>query len=420
MKVLADALPFLVVAPDPPRPGALERRAPAPPVTEEAALCASALRGDTEAWSALVHKHNHRVVVTLLARGIRIDRAKDIAQEAWIRLVEQQRQGRLDRLQLPGLAIAQATFLALEACRREATARRHDPIDEPAVAAALADPRGDAESRMITEERVARAIDVLGCCSPSAREVFRLAYGGRWAEPRRCGQARRVVAPAGATDSLRSARPTAKRVGRSGGRMTGRHATSAELELYVMGALDGGSAEWLEVHAATCEVCASALAHEANLEMAFEQVSKRATRTLGVLRAAGYGGAGLVAVAAGLLLWIGRGSAPVAGESASSSAVHAHGGRRDSRRTQRCVGWTADRALSTCPGLSDSLALRHLRDAARPPLSTTMRRELLPNRVPFFGEVESHVVEVVESQRAIFSELRADVDTAIEQARQKT
>ena len=176
MKIAADAIPLLGVL-EAHRPVAVERAASAT-ARDDAALCLAAMRGDAEAWSSLVHKHNHRVVVTLLARGIRIDRAKDIAQEAWIRLVEQQRQGRLDRLQLPGLAIAQATFLALEACRRDAHAKRHDSIDESAVASALADPRDDAESRMITEERVQRAIEVLSQCNPSAREVFRLAYGG--------------------------------------------------------------------------------------------------------------------------------------------------------------------------------------------------------------------------------------------------
>lgn len=179
MKSFADAAPpfgFFTAgvqrAPSPPSPAA----ASAP--NDDGALCSAALTGDAQAWSALVDRYNHRVVVALLARGIRIDRAKDIAQEAWMRLVEQQRLGKLDRLQLPGLAITQATFLALESQRREASARRHDPIDEPKIACALADPRSDAESRMMTEERVTRAVDVLSRCSPSARKVFRLAYGG--------------------------------------------------------------------------------------------------------------------------------------------------------------------------------------------------------------------------------------------------
>jgi RNA polymerase sigma-70 factor (ECF subfamily) len=174
MKAYADVLPF----PGAPLVGTATRaEPPAPPPTEEA-LCAAALRGEVAAWNALIQRHNHRVVVSLLARGLRIDRAKDVAQEAWMRLVEQQRLGRLERLQLPGLAIAQATFLALESARREATARRHEDVDEPAIAAALSDPRDNAESRLLTEERVARAVNVLSRCSPSARRVFRLAYGG--------------------------------------------------------------------------------------------------------------------------------------------------------------------------------------------------------------------------------------------------
>jgi RNA polymerase sigma-70 factor (ECF subfamily) len=181
MKAVGEALLFPGVVPVRTLPPTARPRAAntvSPPVpTDEAALCAAALRGDEAAWNALVQKHNQRVMITLLARGVRVDRAKDIAQEAWMRLVEQQRMGRLERLVLPGLAIAQASFLALEAARRDATARRHDPIDE-VVTAALADPRADAEASLMTEERVARAVEVLSGCSASAREVFRLAYGG--------------------------------------------------------------------------------------------------------------------------------------------------------------------------------------------------------------------------------------------------
>jgi RNA polymerase sigma-70 factor (ECF subfamily) len=180
MKAYADALPLIGALPREARDDApLPRtRVPVSEPPSEEALCAAALAGDADAWNALIQKHNHKVVVALLARGVRVDRAKDIAQEAWIRLVEQQRLGRLARLQLPGLAIAQAAFLALESARREVTARRHETIEEPSIAAGLADPHGDAESRLMTEERVDRALEVLAGCSPSARKVFRLAYGG--------------------------------------------------------------------------------------------------------------------------------------------------------------------------------------------------------------------------------------------------
>jgi RNA polymerase sigma-70 factor (ECF subfamily) len=159
---------------------AVRSAAAAKPAADDKALCARALAGDEEAWNALVTKHDHRVVVSLLARGVRIDRAKDIAQEAWIRLVEQQRAGRLSHLTLPGLAIAQAAFLSLEAARRDGRGESlvaHE-ADAARYATDLVDPAADAETRLLTTERLERAERVLGGFAPNAREVFRLAYGG--------------------------------------------------------------------------------------------------------------------------------------------------------------------------------------------------------------------------------------------------
>lgn len=140
----------------------------------EPTLETRALHGETSAWNALVRAHNHRVVVALLARGVRLDLAKDLAQDAWLRLIERQRQGRLTHLVLPGLAIAQAWFLAREAARR---ARRTD-AEHADAALDLADPRADAETRLLADEDLARALDVLSRCAPSARKVFSLAHGG--------------------------------------------------------------------------------------------------------------------------------------------------------------------------------------------------------------------------------------------------
>lgn len=152
---------------------AVASKGPALRPVDELPLCERALRGDLGAWNALVLRHNHRVVVALLARGVRVDRAKDLAQEAWIRLIERQREGRLSHLSLPGLAITQATFLALEEGRR--TKRRELECAEELN---LPDPAADAEAQLMTGERIARAEAVLSGCSPSARAVFRLVYGG--------------------------------------------------------------------------------------------------------------------------------------------------------------------------------------------------------------------------------------------------
>jgi len=135
-------------------------------------LGARALRGDEAAWNALVARHNQRVVVALLGRGLPLERAKDIAQEAWLRLLEQQRAGKLTELKLPALAITQATFLSLDAARKDGkTLALAEGFD-------AADPRPLSEQRLIGEERLARAEQLLSKCSPSARQVFTLVYGG--------------------------------------------------------------------------------------------------------------------------------------------------------------------------------------------------------------------------------------------------
>jgi len=131
-----------------------------------------------DAWNALIHRHNRRIVVALLARGLRIDQAKDVAQETWLRLIEQQRAGRLPTLTLPGLALAQATFIACDAARKSARVRRVEgggDVDEDA--GDIADPAADAEMRIIASQRLARANAALAHCSKSAQSVFRLAYG---------------------------------------------------------------------------------------------------------------------------------------------------------------------------------------------------------------------------------------------------
>src|SRR5512142_1503775 len=46
------------------------------------ALEGLALQGSRDAWGALAERHGHAVVVALVARGLAVDRAKDLAQAA--------------------------------------------------------------------------------------------------------------------------------------------------------------------------------------------------------------------------------------------------------------------------------------------------------------------------------------------------
>ncbi|HWM87308.1 MAG TPA: sigma-70 family RNA polymerase sigma factor [Kofleriaceae bacterium] len=147
------------------------------PVTTRAAelsehhLARLAMAGDREAWGELVSRHDHRVVLSLLARGVRMARARELAHETWLRLIAQQRAGRLARLELPGLAIRQAAFLALDDTRR-----REEPSADEASLAALIDPAASVEERLISREQLRRAQAELERCSPSARRVFSAVY----------------------------------------------------------------------------------------------------------------------------------------------------------------------------------------------------------------------------------------------------
>jgi RNA polymerase sigma-70 factor (ECF subfamily) len=131
-----------------------------------------ALAGERAAWDTLIDRHNHRVIVALLARRIPIDRARELTQETWLRLIERQRAGRLDRLELPGLAIAQAIRIARDRARAASASRPHLPLDD----AELADPDSRFDERVLSRDALNRADAVLAGCSESARRVFELIY----------------------------------------------------------------------------------------------------------------------------------------------------------------------------------------------------------------------------------------------------
>ncbi len=111
-----------------------------------------------------------------------------------------------------------------------------------------------------------------------------------------------------------------------------RHATAGELSAYVLGTLDARRAGAFEAHCASCDACAVALAGEARLELALERAARQPARlslpAARPLRAAAYGGAGLLAMAAAVALWFAHATATPAtgGEgTAAAAAPHAMG-----------------------------------------------------------------------------------------------
>lgn len=131
---------------------------------------------ESVAWDRLIEQYSRRVVVALLARGVPLERAKEIADDAWVRIIQQHRAGRLPELKIPGIVIMQAMFLARDAQR--VSMRR------AAVDARIGGDYGlqgsgndDVEGQLAAREQLRRIAKVVEAASPTARRVFELSYG---------------------------------------------------------------------------------------------------------------------------------------------------------------------------------------------------------------------------------------------------
>lgn len=136
----------------------------------EGATEAAARSGDRAAWTELINRHNRRVVLALLARGVLPAEARELAQEAWLRLITRADAKKLDRLELPGLAIRQALFLAQSEARRPG--HQAEPLDAAPEASVES-----VEEVYFSREKLERARARLRELSPSARAVFERLYG---------------------------------------------------------------------------------------------------------------------------------------------------------------------------------------------------------------------------------------------------
>ena len=130
---------------------------------------ACALSGDSAAWAVLIGRHNHKIVVALLGKGVSLEEARELAQETWLRLMQQQRTGRLAQLSLPGLAIVQAGFLAANLRRRV----RELP---DSAAAAPVTTSATLEDQAIGRQRLQLLGRALQDCPISSRRVFEQVY----------------------------------------------------------------------------------------------------------------------------------------------------------------------------------------------------------------------------------------------------
>ena len=136
-----------------------------------------------EIWDGLIRQHDRKVVLSLIALGIDRERARDLAQATWVRLYEQHQDGKLASLELPGLAIRQARFLAIDSFR-------HTELQRRTLAMARVEISEDGEHQLLTRDQLRRALEALGACSATAQQLFRLLYTP---PPMTCAAAAREV-----------------------------------------------------------------------------------------------------------------------------------------------------------------------------------------------------------------------------------
>jgi RNA polymerase sigma-70 factor (ECF subfamily) len=121
-------------------------------------------------WDDAIRQHDRRVYLSVLALGLAPDRAREISQAAWTRLMEQHTRGALDDIELPGLAIRQARFLAFNELKRtRVEARTLAAVPDPS-------PSPDVERIASSREEIEQVLAALATCSPMARKIFRIVY----------------------------------------------------------------------------------------------------------------------------------------------------------------------------------------------------------------------------------------------------
>jgi RNA polymerase sigma-70 factor (ECF subfamily) len=142
------------------------------PSLASAAVSVNDLKPDD--WERHIRRYGHEVILSLLALGLPIDKAEEIAQAAWTKLLSQHKAGRLSEIRLPGLAITQARFLAMDYLRREGRTEALDSADHhPNLEAG---PSSNPQRTALARSEVALALTALGTCSQNGQRIFKLFY----------------------------------------------------------------------------------------------------------------------------------------------------------------------------------------------------------------------------------------------------
>jgi RNA polymerase sigma factor (sigma-70 family) len=130
--------------------------------------------GSTD-WQSAAQQYHRRVLVAVLALGVRPSRAEEIVQATWSELIEAERGGRLGRIELPGLALVHARFLARHELRRGGVEGRI-LVSADALAERAADRRVSPEAELLAKEDAQRVLREIERLPESMQRLFLILY----------------------------------------------------------------------------------------------------------------------------------------------------------------------------------------------------------------------------------------------------
>jgi len=143
-------------------------------------LVERAVTGDRESFTALVGRHQSRVLNLVLVLGVREADAEDVAQDVFIRVfrsIGRFRGDALFRTWLYQVTLnAARSYHAGRAAKGEADPRTHDPDDAPGPEPAVDDP---VDERLADRQAIDRALALLPadwCEAVTLRDVEGLSY----------------------------------------------------------------------------------------------------------------------------------------------------------------------------------------------------------------------------------------------------
>jgi DNA-directed RNA polymerase specialized sigma24 family protein len=145
------------------------------PLTAEHATDAVASPPPSTDWQGAATRFHRRTLASVLAFGVRADRAEEVVQAAWSALIAAERGGTLTRIELPGLVLAQARFLALKERERHGLERRLMVASDD-LAELAADSRGGPEAELLAKENAQQLLASIERMPESAQRLFRLLY----------------------------------------------------------------------------------------------------------------------------------------------------------------------------------------------------------------------------------------------------